>query len=268
MFSMKDFVNEYYPLDKKSEDFRAFASFLALKGQTESTERDLFAWLLDKYLVDQNENLWVCTEDKASGDDEKEKGKPFDLSVVRWSEKKPIPIWEHIMEFKSERHGKFKKESAIETHLKNKILPDIYKMRDHFNRLVDKQEGTNYWQCQIFYSFSLGEIRVPKRYATYSESEKSSSKYVEVEPTGIDGYCTNQIKNFRKVLETNSENEKGRELQVDTGEKDEKGQPKKKTVKVKFKVNLDDSFESQISSAEYRGIVLRTDLYLMKIEFN
>lgn len=263
---MKDFVNEYYPLDNKSEDFSAFAAFLAMKGQTENTDRDLFAWLLDKYLVDQNEDLWVRTEDKAFGDDKK--GKAFDLSVVRWSEKNPIPIQEHIMEFKSERHGKFKSESPINTHLKNKILPDIHKMWNHFSMSGGKKEGTNYWQCQIFYSFVLGENRVPYGFATYSENEKSSSRHVEVEPTGIDGYCINQINNFKKVLEKNDENEKGREFQVDTGEVDEKGSTKKKTVKVKFKVNLDDSFESQISSAEHRGIRLRTDLYLMKIEFN
>lgn len=168
---MTTFIKETYPLELN--EYKDFASFLAMKGQTESTERDLFAWLLDNYLASKDKDLWVYTEDKAlRGSFEK---RAFDLSVVRWTEKKPTEIREHIMEFKSERHGKFRNSGSVENFLKGSLLLDIHKMWRHFAS-EGEREGTKYWECVIFYSFFLGEVRVPRKYATYSDNEKSSKK--------------------------------------------------------------------------------------------
>ena len=259
---MKTFVKQNYPLEL--EEYKVFASFLAMKGQTESTERDLFAWLLDKYLASQDKNLWVCTEDKAlRGSFEK---KAFDLSVVRWSEKKPIEIREHIMEFKSERHGKFRNTGAVENFLNRSLLADIHKMWRHFASEGGKKEGTKYWQCQIFYSFFLGEVRVPRKYATYSENEKSSKKGISEKLEEIDKHHAECIENFKREITNDEKNTKGRTFILKR--KDKYGEEVSEEKIVKFRVNTDQSIERRIAVSEHRGIGLRSDIFLISIDFD
>ena len=262
VFSMKTFVKENYPLEL--EEYKDFASFLAMKGQTESTERDLFAWLLDNYLATQDKDLWVYTEDKAlRGSIEK---KAFDLSVIRWSEKRPIEVREHIMEFKSERHGKFRNAGAVENFLNRSLLADIYKMWRHFASEGGKKDGTKYWQCQIFYSFLLGEVRAPRKYATYSENEKSSKKGISEKLEEIDRHYADCIDNFTKEIANDEKNTKGRTFILTRKDKYGKKVSEEKTVK--FRVNTDQSIKRKIAVSEHRGIRLRSDIFLMSIDFD
>lgn len=242
----------------KSEDYRKFAAFLAMKGQTENTERDLFAWLLDKEMSTHYKDLWVCTEDKALRDSFEKKA--FDLSVIRWKGTKSTQIREHIMEFKSERHGKFRTNGAVNNFLSNQVFPDIYKMRRHFEREGGRKDGTKYWQLQIFYSFFPRESSIPPKYATYSENERSSSKGVSVKPKEINEYCERNIRNLVTELHDNVKNMAGRRFY----DKNKESNPKK----VKFAVDIDQCFGSQITTGEHRGIGIRTDLYLTRIDFD
>jgi hypothetical protein len=252
MFSMNKFIEATYPL--RHMQHRDFASFLAMKGQTENTERDLFTYLLDRYIVDTKEKeLWPCTEDKALRGSKQKRA--FDLSIVEWSIDNPLSRRLHILEFKSNRHGKFGSAQSVETYFTKEIALDLYKMKRHYLE-EGKELGTQYWQCQIFYSF-FETKKVPREYATYSDYEKSSRKILLKSSLDFDDYCEERLNIFRTEVMNNAKNSMGRPFTLDT-----------KTQKVKFEVDEKSSIFTQIAKGTHRGVKLRTDLCLLHITFD
>lgn len=84
----------------------------------------------------------------------------------------------------------------------------------------------------------------------------------------IDKHYAECLDNFKKEMANNEKNTKGRTFILTKKERDKYGKKESEEKTVKFKVNTEQSIERNIAVREHRGISLRSDIFLMSIDFD
>ena len=158
----------------------------------------------------------------------------------------------HVIEFKSDRHGNFfyEQKSRREKSFPDNIRrPEYAGILDDVEVLYSQKEnyvGARFWICVVLYSFDCEKENYPKKYPRYwnEESRQDLRKKRPFDESAFNEDCESKRKSF--VVNLSHLINKS---------------------PYRCNVKSDRIFQSEVVSGEHRGVVVRSDIVLLEVNF-
>lgn len=255
---LTDTLRRAFPLGR---DLEQLLKYLCTQGNNEEIYKSIIADIFEFEL--RGSDAFVLTEN-LRGTTKKIEDRVFvsqlktgigdtrrsDIYIVekRGAEEKNL----HVIEFKSDRHGNFFYEQKVRREKpfpENIRKPEYADILDDVEVLYSQKEtyaGARFWICVVLYSFDCEKEKYPKKYPRYwdSESIQDLRKIRPIDESAFDMDCLEKRKSFVKnLIHLINESPFG------------------------CKVDQERVFESVVVKGEHRGVIVRSDLVFMEVNF-